>query len=166
MIESEYLKDTPRNVRKLTAIIPLKRLETENFGHLLRLSRIRKYEDGEVIIREGDTDPWVYFLLSGRVKVRKGKTDIGTIDKTGVIFGEMRILDGMPRSASVYAKGMTTCLVVDTVAARTRLTPDERTGMLLLLYRIFTENTSIRLLRVNNELINIQKKLRNVKRDA
>ena len=162
MIESKYLKENIDNIQKLLAIPALKNFETMSLGKLLRLSKIRQYEHGERIITEGDLDPWLYFLLSGKIRISKAGHDIGTIDRKGEIFGEMRIIDSLSRSASVYAIGKTICLAVDT-AAKERLsvegTRDERLDFLLLLYRIFAEYMSIRLRLTNDELIKAKKRV-------
>lgn len=156
MIESKYLKDNIQNIQRLLDIPALKHFETRNLAKLLKLSKIREYEDGEEIIREGELDPWLYFLLSGKVLVKKKDVEITTIYKKGEIFGEMRIIDTLSRSASVYAIGKTICLGVDT-AAKSRLSTesnrDEKLDFLLLLYRIFAEYMSIRLRLTNDELI-------------
>ena len=163
MIESKYLKDNIQNIQKLMAIPALKHFETRNLGKLLRLSKIREYEPGEIIIQEGDLDPWLYFLLSGKILISKEGLDICTIDKAGEIFGEMRIIDSLSRSATVTAEGKVVCLAVDTTA-RDRLSSDderdERLDFLLLLYRIFAEYMSIRLRLTNEELIKAKKKVR------
>jgi len=163
MIESQYLKDNVLSMQEFMTIPPLQKFETESLKHLLKLSRIREYEHGEVIIREGDTDSWIYFLLSGKVEVEKEDIHIGIIDSVGEIFGEMRILDGMTRSASVYAEGKTVCLAIDTSAATQTLTSDERADILLLLYRIFTEYVAVRLQLANDELIQAGKEIENLK---
>lgn len=152
MIESEYLKDSVQNIQKLLTIRPLRRFETKNLKQLLSLSKIREYEHGELIIREGDTDPWIYFLLSGKIGIKKEGIEIGIIDRVGEIFGEMRILDGLGRSASVYSEGKTICLAVDSSAATYKLSSDERADILLLLYRIFTEFIATRLRLLDDEL--------------
>jgi CRP-like cAMP-binding protein len=163
MLESRYLKDNIENIEKLLGIPALKNFETKSLQKLLRLSRIREYEDGEVIIREGDVDPWLYFLLSGKIRVSKEDMEINTIDKKGEIFGEMRIVDFMKRSASVVAVGKTICLAVDT-SAKNRISAqdptDEKLDFLLLLYRIFAEYMSIRLRATNEELITAKKKIK------
>jgi len=163
MLESRYLKDNIENLQKLLGIPALKNFETKSLQKLLRLSRIREYEDGEVIIREGDLDPWLYFLLSGKIRVSKEDLEINTIDKKGEIFGEMRIIDFMQRSASVVAVGKTICLAVDT-SAKNRISAedptDEKLDFLLLLYRIFAEYMSIRLRATNEELITAKKKIK------
>jgi len=163
MLESKYLKDNIENIQKLLGISALKNFETKSLQKLLRLSRIREYEDGEVIIQEGALDPWLYFLLSGKIRISKEDMEINTIDKKGEIFGEMRIVDFMKRSASVVAVGKTICLAVDT-SAKNRISAqdptDEKLDFLLLLYRIFAEYMSIRLRVTNEELITAKKKIK------
>ena len=163
MLESRYLKDNIDNIEKLLGIPALRNFETKSLQKLLRLSRIREYEDGEVIIQEGALDPWLYFLLSGKIRISKEDMEINTIDKKGEIFGEMRIVDFMKRSASVVAVGKTICLAVDT-SAKNRISAqdptDEKLDFLLLLYRIFAEYMSIRLRATNEELITAKKKIK------
>jgi CRP-like cAMP-binding protein len=163
MLESKYLKDNIENIQKLLAIPALRNFETKSLQKLLRLSKIREYEDGELIIREGDLDPWLYFLLAGTIRITKEGMEINTIDKKGEIFGEMRIIDFMKRSASVTAVGKTICLAVDT-SAKNRISAqdptDEKLDFLLLLYRIFAEYMSIRLRATNDELITAKKKIK------
>ena len=163
MLESKYLKDNIENIQKLLGIPALKNFETKSLQKLLRLSKIREYEDGELIIAEGDLDPWLYFLLSGKIRITKEGLTINTIDKKGEIFGEMRIVDSMKRSASVKALGKTICLAVDT-STKNRISDqdptDEKLDFLLLLYRIFAEYMSIRLRLTNEELITAKKKIK------
>ena len=163
MLESKYLKDNIENIQKLLGIPALRNFETKSLQKLLRLSKIREYEDGELIIQEGAQDPWLYFLLSGKIRITKEGLAIITIDKKGEIFGEMRIVDSMKRSASVSAVGKTICLAVDT-SAKERISDqdpmDEKVDFVLLLYRIFAEYMSIRLRVTNDELITAKKKIK------
>lgn len=160
MIESKYLQDTVQNIQQLFSIPALKNFETKNLGKMLRLSKIRKYEDGEPIITEGDTDPWLYFLLSGEVRVQKKGEDIITLNQIGDIFGEMRMLDSLSRSASVFSVGKTACLAVN-IAADDRLpSQDENTNFLILLYRVLAEYVSMRLRLSNEELVKAKKRIK------
>lgn len=162
MIESKYLKENIENIQKLMSISVLSTFETKSLGKILRLSKIRQYEDGEQIIKEGDYDPWLYFLLTGKIRISKEEVDIGFIDKKGEIFGEMRIVDDRRRSASVHAVGKTVCLAVDT-SARDRISSrgdkEDQLDFLLLLYRIFAEYMTARLRLTNEELIKAKKAL-------
>ena len=120
MLESRYLKDNIENIQKLLGIPALRNFETKSLQKLLRLSRIREYEDGEVIIKEGDLDPWLYILLNGKIRITKENMEINTIDKKGEIFGEMRVIDFMKRSASVVAVGKTVLCPMAVVLSRYR----------------------------------------------
>jgi CRP/FNR family transcriptional regulator, cyclic AMP receptor protein len=166
MIESKFLKENIENIQRLMSIQALKHFETRNLGKLLRLSKIRQYEDGEKIIQEGDMDPWLYFLLSGKIRITKEGEEISTINRKGEIFGEMRIIDDQSRSASVHAVGPTVCLAVDTSAGERISSSDEkeaRLDFLLLLYRIFAEYITLRLRLTNEELVRAK---RDAKRDG
>jgi CRP-like cAMP-binding protein len=64
------------------------------------------------IVSAGDPGDAFYVLLVGRAEVQRGrgrpKVEIGP----GAYFGEMALLDGAPRSATVVAKSETTCLML------------------------------------------------------
>ncbi len=157
MLESKYLKEDIRNIQKLMMIPALKNFETSNLSKLLRLSKIRQYDSDEVIIQEGAKDQWLYFLLSGKMRVEKEGIQIATIDKIGEVFGEMSILDGLDRSASVVAECPTVCLAVDATAKSRLPGENARTEFLLLLYQILAEFLSTRLRLTNEELVKAKK---------
>jgi CRP-like cAMP-binding protein len=136
---------------------PLRKFEPKYLGQLVRLSKIREYDAGELVIEEGGEDAWIYFLLSGTVRVEKKGTEIAVIDKAGEIFGEMRLLDGLARSASVYAEEKTVCLAFDPHGEDIQSSPDQKTMFLLLLYKMFAEFLSSRLRVMDNELLQIKK---------
>jgi CRP-like cAMP-binding protein len=61
------------------------------------------FKKGQVLFHEGDEGDEMYIVQSGRVaikkKVKEGETTLATLEK-GDFFGEMAILERMPRSAS------------------------------------------------------------------
>lgn len=65
----------------------------------------RSYPKHAVLINEGELSDSFYIVLSGRVKVfvsdENGKEVILRTQKEGEYFGELALLDEMPRSASV-----------------------------------------------------------------
>jgi type IV pilus assembly protein PilB len=66
---------------------------------------VERYEDKDVIIREGNTDIDFFKLVQGAVYVVKGGKKIAEIVQPGEYFGEMAAITGEPRSASVVSKG-------------------------------------------------------------
>lgn len=164
MIESKYLKDDIKNIRQLCTIPGLKSFETKDLAKLLKLSKIRQYTDEEIIIQEGATDQWLYFLLSGKIRISKNGVHISTFDNTGEVFGEMRIIDGLSRSTSIHAEGKTTCLAVDTSAKHRLDSDDEAASLLALLYKVMAEYVSMRLRLSNEKLIEAQQEIKRLKK--
>jgi len=66
---------------------------------------VEKYEDGDVIIREGNKDIDFFKLIQGALIVAKGGKKIAEIVQPGEYFGEMSAIIGEPRSASIISKG-------------------------------------------------------------
>ncbi|MGV8122099.1 MAG: cyclic nucleotide-binding domain-containing protein [Candidatus Xenobiia bacterium LiM19] len=63
-----------------------------------------EYPEGQIIFREGEPGDKMYIIVSGQVIIQKGEGDAIEMTLTlgsGECFGEMAILDGLPRSASV-----------------------------------------------------------------
>jgi len=160
MIESKFLKDSIENIQKLMSLTPLRKFETDKLRQLIRLAKIREYDPGETIIEEGAEDSYLYFLLSGKVRVKKEGVPISTMEKAGEIFGEMRIMDGLTRSATATAEEKTVCLAVDTSATDRLGSKDERASFLLILYQVITEFISIRLRTTTDELVKAKKKIK------
>jgi CRP/FNR family transcriptional regulator, cyclic AMP receptor protein len=165
MKETKYLKENIQNIQRLMDIPTLKKFETRNLGNLLRLSKIREYEDGECIIKEGDIDPWLYFLLGGKIKVVKEGVQLHTIDQRGEIFGEMRVISDLKRSASIFAVGHTLCLAVDTEARERLDSQEEIDRFLLLLYQVFAEFIVMRLRLTSEELVKTKKEILRLVKD-
>lgn len=159
MKESRYLKENIENIQRLMDIPTLKNFETKNLGKLLRLSKVREYADGECIIREGDVDSWLYFLLTGKIQIIKDGVQIAVIEKRGEIFGEMRIISDLSRSASIFAVGQTVCLAVDTLAKERLESQAEIDKFLLALYQVFAEFVAMRLRLTNEELVRTKKEI-------
>ena len=69
--------------------------------------QVRTAERGSRILHKGDTGDHLLFLLSGRlqaVDITEAGREIGlSFLEPGDYFGELSIIDGMPRSASVIA---------------------------------------------------------------
>jgi len=77
---------------------------------------IVKAKKGETIFREGDAGNEMYFIHGGKVRIEKsieGKPEILAVMEKGDFFGEMAVIDQIPRQASAVADEDTELLKVD-----------------------------------------------------
>lgn len=59
------------------------------------------FEAGEIVFTEGDESQDLFILVSGELEILKGNKKISEIDKPGELFGEMSVLLGGKRTATV-----------------------------------------------------------------
>ena len=93
--------------------------KTESFLEKCKLlkekGKIKVYEKGEIIITEGTEGYYLYLVLCGTVDVvlysPGGRRIILNTLKEGDFFGEMSVLEGLPRSANVEAR--TDCEILE-----------------------------------------------------
>jgi len=72
----------------------------------------RLFGDGEVIVREGDSGASMFVVCRGQVSVTIANGHEVARTRAGGYFGEMSLLTGEPRSATVTAVGDTTVLEI------------------------------------------------------
>ena len=60
------------------------------------------YDTGQVVLREGEPNDRIHFILEGRVEIEKGGVVLASLGE-GDTFGEMEFLDVMPAAATVRA---------------------------------------------------------------
>ncbi|HEX7510982.1 MAG TPA: Crp/Fnr family transcriptional regulator [Chitinivibrionales bacterium] len=96
-------------VESLAAGVPLfSGLSTQDRSALCKMMICKRFETGQTIVYEDDDQGQTFFIiLSGLVHVAvmtsEGKNAVLATLKRGDFFGEMALLDGEPRSASVIA---------------------------------------------------------------
>jgi len=66
------------------------------------------YNAGDFIVREGAMGVGFYLILDGKAEVRKRDRLLATLER-GQFFGEMSLIDELPRSADVIAVSPTKC---------------------------------------------------------
>jgi CRP/FNR family transcriptional regulator, cyclic AMP receptor protein len=77
----------------------------------------RKYSAGTVLISQGDTGVGLYILTKGHVRITQARNperaekELGTAGP-GDVIGEMSLLDGLPRSATITAIDDVTALLL------------------------------------------------------
>ena len=91
-------------------------------GHqaLAAASAERLFADGEAIVREGDAGGSMFIVRRGRVAITVGANHREVaVTEAGGYFGEMSLLTGDPRTATVLARGDCTVIEISADAFRT-----------------------------------------------
>ena len=86
----------------------------EEISLLLFCSERVKYDQGLEIFKQGDTGTQFYAILKGKIDIRKessGRT-LAQLAR-GEVFGEMAVLDNLPRSATAVAATAVELFVFD-----------------------------------------------------
>ena len=76
----------------------------EEVRDLLDVAEVRSYRPGELIVEEGTPSDGLFVLKQGTVQVEKaGGVVLAILQERGDFFGEMSLIDIMPRSAGIHA---------------------------------------------------------------
>lgn len=74
-----------------------------DFTLLLKLgAKEVNFKTGDVIFQVGDEADDLYIIEQGKIEIRLGNRLLATLEENS-IFGEMALIDDMPRSASAVA---------------------------------------------------------------
>jgi small-conductance mechanosensitive channel/CRP-like cAMP-binding protein len=105
--------------RALAGVDLFARLTDEQRRDIAAASAIRMFGDGETIVRQGEPGQSMFVICAGRASVvlEPERTAVAQIDAGGY-FGEMSLLTGAARSASVLAVGDTSVLELDAAVFR------------------------------------------------
>ena len=75
---------------------------------LIKYTEMRRFQAGDAVIRQGDTDRAFYIVIDGKLEVliprgTSGKLGRTQVREAGAVIGEQAFLDGKPRSATLRA---------------------------------------------------------------
>jgi len=104
-------------LRALSSVVLFAHLSEEERARLAEAARPAPFSRGEIITRQGATAHWLYVLTKGQAEVRvAGST--GEQQKVATLtapsfLGEMALMTGAPREATVAALSDVECLRVD-----------------------------------------------------
>jgi small-conductance mechanosensitive channel/CRP-like cAMP-binding protein len=105
-------------------------LTADERGRLAQGARLSRFTEGEIVVREGDSTSSMFLIAAGRaaVSVHAGEASASrklAILEPGSAFGEISLLTGEPRLATVRALTETTLIEIDkaTVAPLLRANP-------------------------------------------
>ena len=97
--------------KELSKVWIFSKLEPDDLARVGKSVVPRTFPAGTEIVKEGEQAVAFYVIVKGKVEVVKGH-DVLTTFSAGDSFGEMALLDGFPRVASVRAVEDTECLVM------------------------------------------------------
>ena len=139
--------DDAEQVAAVLAFIPMFRhLGPGRRTELARRFCRRCYQADDVVVRQGDTSMSFYVVLSGSVRIAR-HTDVDdrvdiVEEGRGSFFGEMGVIDDLPRAATVVAREPTECALLAKWDFQRELGDDPGIGLAL----ISVLNARIRLL--------------------
>lgn len=127
-IQIEYSREEPpidtperrERFRQTIAAVPVFAPLPADAHHALAASATESlFADGEVIVKEADPGSSLYIVSEGEVVITVGpnRQEVA-VTKAGGYFGEMSLLTGDPRTATVTARGDTTVLEIGAEAFR------------------------------------------------
>ena len=98
------MKKYTDNLRSVHLFSDLKENELEAISRILY---VHAYSRGQIIFQEGEEGNALFIVLSGKVKVSLNDEEgreyvLDTIERNG-FFGELSLIDDLPRSANIYA---------------------------------------------------------------
>jgi CRP/FNR family cyclic AMP-dependent transcriptional regulator len=91
-------------------------LTDDELGAMTRDLLRRQFRDGEAIFQQGDPGQMLYLVESGQVRIyvqdEEGQEISVTLCGPGDLFGELAVIDGLPRSASAVAMNSTVVYIL------------------------------------------------------
>ncbi len=91
-------------------------LEPAVQDRVVELGVTRRLGDGEILFQKGDEGDALFGVLAGKVRIiassAGGKEVLLNIMEPGEMFGEIALLDGLPRTADAVAMGPTDLMMI------------------------------------------------------
>jgi hypothetical protein len=100
-------------------------LNEKALEEFLSYGLLREYKSGETVMKEGESGETMFFVLEGSFDVVKGDKAIGVI-KDGDFFGEMSLLTGDKRYATIIAKELSKAIEIDREAFKLLLEKEKK----------------------------------------
>ena len=100
--------DIQRETEALSKVPLFSKLEQSKLKLLAFTSELQTYEDGEVVVHEGEAADCAFVILEGQADIYantdSGEVVVGTL-KSNQLLGELGVLTNSPRSATIRASG-------------------------------------------------------------
>ena len=137
MAEPPVSKDVAAIEQTLGNVTLFSHLNARQRARLARFATTRDYKQGSTIVRQGDTSMSLYVILSGSVRVNResegggGAVEVEQLGPGGA-FGEMGLIEDLPRAATVVAQEPTTCALLAKWDFQNELRDDPEIALSLL----------------------------------
>ncbi len=95
----------------LASVSLFQKLDKKHIRSLARLVREQEYQPGQTMVQEGQPGLGLFVIAEGKAEVVRGNHVIRQLG-VGDFFGEMSLLDDLPRTADVRAITPTRCLTL------------------------------------------------------
>jgi len=95
----------------------LSKLEDEVFQQVMDGFECRMFPEGTVLLKEEDPDNGMFVIVEGKVKIEIRGITMNVVG-TGSLIGEMAVLTGYPRSASVLAVTSVTVVWIESATLK------------------------------------------------
>ena len=112
-----FLSRRPERIDWLKKVTLFSGLSRRDLDLIARGTDVVRADGGKMLTRQGALGEEFLLIVDGSARVERDGTVIARLD-AGDFFGEMSLIDGKPRSASVIAEAPVTLLVVDSRSFR------------------------------------------------
>jgi small-conductance mechanosensitive channel len=110
LIRTASETEKKRSIDFLKSLPLFSSMDEKNLESLLERGKLNLYGSKEFIIKEGETNQDFFVLMQGEAVAAKNEAVFHTY-KPGGFFGEMALITGEPRKATIQAKGEALVLV-------------------------------------------------------
>jgi hypothetical protein len=106
-------KMSQQHVEMLRRLPWLAKLDEDVFQQVMNGFEIRQFPEGAVLLKEQDCDTGMFVIVSGKVRIEIRGITMDTVGE-GNMIGEMAVLTGYPRTASVIAVSLVEVAWIET----------------------------------------------------
>ena len=115
VMESPLVLRLPEPVEVLREVVWLKGMPDQVIDKIIQASENRTYNSGDSLMKQGDEGNGLIVITRGSVKVSIGDVVVDIMGR-GAVIGEMAVLAGVPRTATVVADSSVQALWLTTEA--------------------------------------------------
>ncbi len=99
-------------IETLRAVPVFADLGRRELEHIAQITELVESKPGEVLVREGELGRELVVIAEGSARVQRKGVDIARL-QSGEAFGEIALLNGKPRSATVITDTSSVLLIVE-----------------------------------------------------